>query len=76
MNALAVAVLAALGLGVCLGKWWEHDRPDGVADLEDLVDNLEADNLLLRAERDERRAASMAAHPSSRLLAAVRDAAS
>lgn len=65
MKAVLFLVVVALGLGICLGKWWEHDRPGGVADLEDITDNLEADNQLLRDERDERRAASMAWHPSS-----------
>lgn len=73
MNPVLFLVLVALGLGFCLGKWWEHDRVGGTLDLDEHIDALEAeleaeqlDNAILRGERDQRRAASMADHPTSR----------
>lgn len=72
MNPVLFLFLVSLGLGFCLGKWWEHDRVGGTLDLDEHIDALETeleteqlDNATLRAERDARRAASMASHPSA-----------
>jgi hypothetical protein len=73
VTSVLLLIIITLGLGVCIGKWWEHDRPGGTGDLDLHIDRLEdeleaeqLDNTLLRGERDERRNASMAGHPSAR----------